>query len=498
MAASLRRHIEALNSHCASAGGAFSQLKLDEDKVSIQVQAEGCKGTVYICLYERSSYPRTGGLAFGDGSYELVAAVVSVREAIDENAALDHVLRLLSSKLKDKATAAVVASLPVTDPESSPIETLIGDEVDEVDALLPAVSMVALPNDLLQIIIQDVFKRSARLDPRDAVAFGSVSKELRTATQELQQQLQANHQVATALCVKLGHQSCKELREATWVEWFEKGPSEADLALLGKLGAELRALGHLILCESSGGPNGVLRLAEGLVAGALPALNSLNLNNLHMGVAGASALAAALDRGAMPQLRHIVLCGMVDDAELAALAPALRRRLELETLNFKGNLFGVEGLTALVAPPPPAGAPPLPTQALTKLKMLDLSFTNISDAGCAVLAAALNSGALPAPKYLELEDILASDAAKATAEAAWIEARANLEGAKSDLDDGSEPTDDEDEDESDAEDEDESMRMLVIRNEDDDDPMMWTDDEDQDEDEDEDGSDETFVSDVFL
>ena len=40
MAASLRSHIEALNSHCASGGGAFSQLKLDEDTVSIQVQAE--------------------------------------------------------------------------------------------------------------------------------------------------------------------------------------------------------------------------------------------------------------------------------------------------------------------------------------------------------------------------------------------------------------------------------------------------------------------------
>ena len=46
MAASLRSHIEALNSHCASGGGAFSQLKLDEDTVSIQVQAEGCKARI--------------------------------------------------------------------------------------------------------------------------------------------------------------------------------------------------------------------------------------------------------------------------------------------------------------------------------------------------------------------------------------------------------------------------------------------------------------------
>ena len=42
----LRSHIEALNGHCASCGGAFSQFKLDEDTVSIQVQAEGCKGAI--------------------------------------------------------------------------------------------------------------------------------------------------------------------------------------------------------------------------------------------------------------------------------------------------------------------------------------------------------------------------------------------------------------------------------------------------------------------
>ena len=110
--ASLCQHIGALNRHCASGGGAFSQLKLDEDTVSIQVHAEGCKGTVNISLHERSSYPRTGGLAFADGSDELVAAVESVSEAIGEKASLDHVLRLLSSKLTDQATAAVVASLP--------------------------------------------------------------------------------------------------------------------------------------------------------------------------------------------------------------------------------------------------------------------------------------------------------------------------------------------------------------------------------------------------
>ena len=45
--------------------------------------------------------------------------------------------------------------------------------------------------------------------------------------------------------------------------------------------------------------------------------------------------------------------------------------------------------------------------------MLHLSRTLVSDAGCAALAAALDSGALPALKGLYLSGIPASDAAKA-------------------------------------------------------------------------------------
>ena len=128
--AALRSHIDALNSHCASS--AFSQIKLDEDTVSIQVKAEGCKGTVNISLHERSSYPRTGGLAFADGSDQLVAAVESVSEAIGEKASLDHVLRLLSSKLTCKATEALVASLPAPT-GSAPVPAAHDDDDDDDD-----------------------------------------------------------------------------------------------------------------------------------------------------------------------------------------------------------------------------------------------------------------------------------------------------------------------------------------------------------------------------
>ena len=61
---------------------------------------------------------------------------------------------------------------------------------------------------------------------------------------------------------------------------------------------------------------------------------------------------------------------------------------------------------------------------LAKLKHLNLSRTQITDAGCATLAAALNSGALPALEGLYLFGIPAS----ATAKAAVYAARANLTG----------------------------------------------------------------------
>jgi hypothetical protein len=148
-----------------------------------------------------------------------------------------------------------------------------------------------------------------------------------------------------------------------------------------------------------------------------------------VGDAGASALAAALGQGALPRLKDLWLSNAaIGDAGLVALAPAVRRRPALEWLGLNGNPFGDEGLAALVAPPPPAGAPPPTTGGLAKLKWLDLNRTQITDAGCATLAAALDSGALPALKRLDLDGIPASAAAKAAVYAA----RANLEGAGKD------------------------------------------------------------------
>ena len=259
------------------------------------------------------------------------------------------------------------------------------------------------------------------LDPGVAVAFGSASSELWTLTQSPRQQLQADHEAAAALGRKAGKRSCKELRGAKVVAWSHKGLSSDDLALLGTLGSVLPALERLTLYKPAAGPDGVPRLAEKLGAGALPAVTSLTLGGTHVGDAGASTLAAALGRGAMPRLKHLGLGNTaIGDAGLVALAPALRRLPALERLYLDRNPLGDEGLAALAPPPPPAGAPPPTTGGLAKLKWLDHSHTQITDAGCAALAAALASGALPALTVLDLGGTPASAAAKATVRRAGL------------------------------------------------------------------------------
>ena len=75
--------------------------------------------------------------------------------------------------------------------------------------------------------------------------------------------------------------------------------------------------------------------------------------------------------------------------------------------------------------PPSAGAPPPRTGGLKKLKQLYLNHAQITDAGCAALAAALDGGALPALKTILLYGIPASAAAKATVDEA-LESRATV------------------------------------------------------------------------
>ena len=185
------------------------------------------------------------------------------------------------------------------------------------------------------------------LEPRLVMYFSSASKELRALlTPAVQQQLRADYEEATALSLKVGMRDCKKLREARRVDWVNKGLSAADLATLAKLGSVLPALKGLILDEGSGsaGHDGVPRLAEGLVAGVLPAVTYVSLSDMHVGDAGASAIVAALGRGALPRLKVLALGGAtIGDAGLSALGRALRRRPSLKRLCLGANPYGGVG-----------------------------------------------------------------------------------------------------------------------------------------------------------
>ena len=121
----------------------------------------------------------------------------------------------------------------------------------------------ALPEEIQQIVFGQLCKA---LDPRSAVAYSSASKGLRELMQRVGegagksplQQLKEENAAAAALGRKLRLQSCKALREAKDIWWFNKGLSAADLATLGKLTPVLPALEELELTErsASAGPDG--------------------------------------------------------------------------------------------------------------------------------------------------------------------------------------------------------------------------------------------------
>ena len=302
-----------------------------------------------------------------------------------------------------------------------------------------AMALCALNDDALGIISYGLCNP---LEPRVAVAFSSASRGLRALTHALRQQLRADHDVAAALCHRMGTRSCKELREAKELQWEGNGLCAADLTTLGTLVSVLPHLEHLRLRESrpvtlasalpllehldlrESSDDGVPELMAKVGVGTLPALTDLALSVMHVGDPGASALGAALGRGALPRLRTLeLLDAAIGSAGLVALAPALRKLPALEVLALAFNPLGDEGIAALVAPPPPAGALSPPAAGLTKLIVLILDGTLIADAGCAALISALDSGALPALEYLMVGNSPASPAAVDAVRAALARAR---------------------------------------------------------------------------
>ena len=174
-------------------------------------------------------------------------------------------------------------------------------------------ALCALNDDALGIISYGL---SNPLEPRVAVAFSSASRGLRALTHALRQQLRADHDVAAALCHRMGTRSCKELREAKELQWEGNGLCAADLTTLGTLVSVLPHLEHLRLRESrpvtlasalpllehlrlrESSDDGVPELMAKVGVGTLPALTDLALSVTHVGDPGASAV-----RGLWPSRR---------------------------------------------------------------------------------------------------------------------------------------------------------------------------------------------------
>ena len=91
------------------------------------------------------------------------------------------------------------------------------------------------------------------LEPR-LVMCSSASEELRALLPPAaQQQLRADYEEATALCLNVGMRDCRELREANCIQLSNiKDLSAADLATLATLGSVLPALVRLALIKRSG------------------------------------------------------------------------------------------------------------------------------------------------------------------------------------------------------------------------------------------------------
>ena len=106
------------------------------------------------------------------------------------------------------------------------------------------------------------------------------------------------------------------------------------------------------------------------------------------------------------------------DVTLAAERPRLIQLSEA---------FSVVSHTQTVSKP--VGPRAAGTGVLTKLKALHLVFTQITDAGCAALAAALDSGSLPALETINLHSSPASTTAMVAVREAVCEALAKARAA---------------------------------------------------------------------
>jgi len=257
-----------------------------------------------------------------------------------------------------------------------------------------ASGLAGLSDDELLEVLEHV---CSTLDPRPALALSAASRSIREPLKAALVRLRLRHEQAEALLAMVDVEpsmSCAQAGAATELLFTDLTVAEWDV--LGALVDELPQLSTLLASGSTPSSRvGVQRFLSGLGAGALPALEFLNLSVSDMDEAGAASLAAALGRGAIPRLSDLLLeCNPIKDAGLVALAPQLRQRPLFADLRLEGCQIGDDGLAALVAPPF--------STAFKTLKFLGLKHNQISDAGCAKLAEAIRGGALAALQYIDV------------------------------------------------------------------------------------------------
>ena len=132
--AALRAHLAGLNDWSASFDACpVTDFKLEEEIVSFAVSAGAATGRVNLSLEERSAYPRTGALAFADGSEELVRAVETASTAISRGAALDAVVRALVEGLPVDAAVEGLPAPPALAAASVPTAKSDDDMEDDDD-----------------------------------------------------------------------------------------------------------------------------------------------------------------------------------------------------------------------------------------------------------------------------------------------------------------------------------------------------------------------------
>ena len=275
----------------------------------------------------------------------------------------------------------------------------LSDALPVVMAQRPTFSLVFIDN---QDLVLELAKQLCDPLRADLVHLSRTAKGLRLAMQTPVAELRMWREAAKAMVVVWG-KSLQWLRESTVLALGEVGnigrrPTTARPVTL----AHWRALGMLIgcgalprlrglqICRNENGDEGVNSLAAGIRRGP-PSIEFLLLIHTQLAPQGASALATVLTKQALPSLQHLDLGGnlQLGDAGLAALASGLRQLPALKTLGLQRTNITDQGVASLLAEPLTGGV-------LNSLQKMYLRANQIADDGCATIASAVRSGALPA------------------------------------------------------------------------------------------------------